>query len=198
MPTLNELRETYKAATEKHTALEDAQRVFKYDTTEGRKIELITGLGLPGHLARYIASCGCTPEMIDEAAKNLENARAALFVAIDAIPVNEMTEQEQHERVDLYSAKGEFCEVTEDLYWEMLEILPPAAMKGAAFLVGEPRRHDEHGHAVYMSFREHNGRYFATHETHAQFHAKVNRVPVDMYLGMIPDNSPEAEAATQF
>lgn len=37
-----------------------------------------------------------------------------------------------------------WTETTEDTYWEMLEILPPAAMARGGFLVGEPMDH----HAV--------------------------------------------------
>jgi hypothetical protein len=32
-------------------------------------------------------------------------------------------------------------ETTEERYWEMLEILPPATMTGLGFLVGEPMDH---------------------------------------------------------
>ena len=34
-----------------------------------------------------------------------------------------------------------WSKVTEDKYWEMLEVLPPAVMTGLGFLVGEPLTH---------------------------------------------------------
>lgn len=59
---------------------------------------------------------------------------------------------------------------TEAMFWEMLECLPPRAQTGRAFLVGEPLRHDEHGHTVHACFKQTiGGEYFARNLTVAQF-----------------------------
>lgn len=55
----------------------------------------------------------------------------------------------------------EWTETTEERYWEMLEVLPPAFMKGGGFLVGEP--YDHHattGRPRFAAFREIQGKYF--------------------------------------
>ncbi len=42
--------------------------------------------------------------------------------------------------------------ISEKLYWEMLEVLPPAFWKGELFLVGEPLRHNSAGQEIYQAF----------------------------------------------
>jgi len=58
---------------------------------------------------------------------------------------------------------------TEHMFWKMLECLPPRAQNGRAFLVGEPLRHDEHGHTVHACFRQTGNEYHAKNMTVAQF-----------------------------
>jgi hypothetical protein len=62
-----------------------------------------------------------------------------------------------------------WIETTEDMYWQMLECLPPREMNGGRFLVGEADSHNKKGEAVYASFRKHNGQFFAKYETIKQF-----------------------------
>lgn len=54
--------------------------------------------------------------------------------------------------------------VSKAKYWEMLEVLPPAAMSGDGFLVGEPVDHNKDGEARYEAFFEKNGRHFVATE----------------------------------
>ena len=59
---------------------------------------------------------------------------------------------------------------TEDMYWQMLECVPPRAQTRAAFLVGEPRRHNAAGEAVHACFKEtRGGEFFARNLTVQQF-----------------------------
>jgi hypothetical protein len=68
------------------------------------------------------------------------------------------------------AAPTEWIETTEAMYWEMLECVPPRAMAGGRFLVGEAKTHNEHGQAVHACFDERaDGRFFARHLTVAQF-----------------------------
>lgn len=64
----------------------------------------------------------------------------------------------------------EWIETTEDMYWDMLEALPPRAQAGNRFLVGEPKTHNAEGKAVHACFwKKADGRYFAKHMTVEQF-----------------------------
>jgi hypothetical protein len=64
-------------------------------------------------------------------------------------------------------------DVTEERYYEMLNVLPPAAMHAGAFLVGEP--YDHHagtGRPRFACFRRnHSGQYqeLSCHITHKKF-----------------------------
>lgn len=49
---------------------------------------------------------------------------------------------------------------TFERYWQMLEMLPPAAQTGNGFLVGEPVRHDGDGRALYTAFWQQGDAYF--------------------------------------
>ena len=60
---------------------------------------------------------------------------------------------------------GQWTAVSEEMYYSMLESVPPAAQTKGGFLCGEPLRHNAEGHAVYYSFRFSHGLYFATIET---------------------------------
>lgn len=69
--------------------------------------------------------------------------------------------------MDAYPA--EWIPTTEDLYWQMLEAVPPRAHSGGRFLVGEPQRHNEDGKAVHACFKQVGNSYFARYLTVAQF-----------------------------
>ena len=58
---------------------------------------------------------------------------------------------------------------TEGMYWEMLECVPPRATLGAAFLVGEPLRHNAEGKDVHSCFKQSGSSYFARNLTVEQF-----------------------------
>jgi hypothetical protein len=60
---------------------------------------------------------------------------------------------------------------TEEMYWEMLEALPPAGWIGGAFLVGEPHHHDADGYAVFACFRQQGKLFHARHLNKPQFRA---------------------------
>jgi hypothetical protein len=61
---------------------------------------------------------------------------------------------------------------TKDMFWQMLEAVPPRADTGSRFLVGEPQRHNEQGKAVYACFREVAGHFYARYLTMDQFFGK--------------------------
>lgn len=62
-----------------------------------------------------------------------------------------------------------WVETTEDMYWQMLECVPPREQDGARFLVGEPLRH-VNGEAVHACFWEKpDGTFWARNLTVAQF-----------------------------
>lgn len=65
---------------------------------------------------------------------------------------------------------GEWIETTEDMFWQMLECVPPRAERRGAFLVGEAKCHNSEGQAVHACF-VHRGadRYFAKYMTVAEF-----------------------------
>ena len=63
-------------------------------------------------------------------------------------------------RIKTNQAETKWQEVTEEMYWEMLEVLPPSAWKGGAFAVGEPMTHDQLG-PVHETFVKLGERYFA-------------------------------------
>jgi hypothetical protein len=50
-------------------------------------------------------------------------------------------------------------ETTEERFHEMNGVVPPAAMDGAWFLVGEPSDHDKHGYARFDCYRQQGGVY---------------------------------------
>ena len=64
---------------------------------------------------------------------------------------------------------NDWTPTTEKMFWEMLEVLPPRAHNGRAFLVGEALRHNETGHAVHACFRQSGEDYYAKNMTVQQF-----------------------------
>lgn len=57
-----------------------------------------------------------------------------------------------------------WTETTEERYEEMLNILPPAAMAGGAFLVGEPAIHDAEGRSCFDAFAHIGAKFYASSE----------------------------------
>lgn len=55
------------------------------------------------------------------------------------------------------------------MFDEMLGAVPPAAMGGGTFLVGEPNHHTHEGEAVYACFYAHAGIVEARYMTRAEF-----------------------------
>ena len=53
-----------------------------------------------------------------------------------------------------------FTKTTEEKYWEMLGVLPPAIMTGYGFLVGEPMDHNAQGRPRFSCFMEYRGEFF--------------------------------------
>ena len=46
---------------------------------------------------------------------------------------------------------------TEEHFMYFLEVVPPAFLRGSVFASGEPWRHNEQGHPVYLCFRHQQG-----------------------------------------
>jgi len=68
----------------------------------------------------------------------------------------------------------EWTETTEEKYFEMLEVLPPAYMGNGGFLVGEPYDHDAgNGQPRWTAFRQVGEKFFAANRpmTIAEFKA---------------------------
>jgi hypothetical protein len=62
-----------------------------------------------------------------------------------------------------------WVETTEEMYWEMLEVVPPVRMDNQKFLVGEAHHDNEQGEAVYACFKKSGIRFFARYLTISQF-----------------------------
>lgn len=60
---------------------------------------------------------------------------------------------------------------TREMYHEMLNVLPPAAHRGGAFLLGEAWSHDAAGDAVFGCFRQQGSDFSACYLTIRQFAA---------------------------
>lgn len=66
---------------------------------------------------------------------------------------------------------------TENMYWEMLGVLPPEKMIGTNFLVGEAMRHNTQGEAVYSCFTKWGDTYKAKNMTVAEFMREHGHIP---------------------
>ena len=66
---------------------------------------------------------------------------------------------------------------TKEMYWEMLEVLPPRKMIGNHFLVGEALRSNGQGESVYSCFTQFGDTYKAKHMTLKQFMAEFGYIP---------------------
>jgi hypothetical protein len=62
-----------------------------------------------------------------------------------------------------------WIETTEEMNWEQLCCMPPAAGGNGYFLVGEPARHNSAGESVFACFRKEGERYFAKYQTVKEF-----------------------------
>lgn len=70
----------------------------------------------------------------------------------------------------------EWTETTEKEYWEMLEVLPPAAMMLGCFLVGEPcDHHSGNGQPRFQGYLKRGEKYFSGNRpmTRAEFKSEV-------------------------
>lgn len=66
---------------------------------------------------------------------------------------------------------------TENMYWEMLEVLPPEKMIGTNFLVGEALRSNSQGEMVYSCFSKFGNTYKAKNLTIAEFMLEHGYIP---------------------
>lgn len=78
------------------------------------------------------------------------------------------------------AAPAEWIETTERMYFEMLECVPPRAMRHDSFLVGEPKTHNERGEAVHACFSRIGVTFHAKHMTVAEFQ-RGPRDPITQY-----------------
>lgn len=69
----------------------------------------------------------------------------------------------------LQETPAKWVETTEEMYWEMLEAVPPKRQNARKFLVGEAHHDNAQGEAVYACFKEHDGRFFARYATIAEY-----------------------------
>lgn len=67
--------------------------------------------------------------------------------------------------------KTQWITTTESMYFEMLECLPPVAMRSNAFLVGEPDHHNAEGKPVYACFKKSGGSFAAKYATIEDFYS---------------------------
>lgn len=77
------------------------------------------------------------------------------------------------EWADLWNAMNNspvsWIPTTENMYWNMLEAVPPRAMFAGAFLVGEPFNHNAQGEPIYAMFRYVGNEYEARYMTLREF-----------------------------
>lgn len=67
------------------------------------------------------------------------------------------------------ASPGAWIPTTEKMYWQMLEVLPPRAMRGDVFLVGEPLRDNGRGETLYSCFCRTGDNFRARNLTVKQF-----------------------------
>lgn len=63
-------------------------------------------------------------------------------------------------RLNYACKSAEWTLTTKNMFYEMLEVLPPVAMHSGAFLSSEPWTHNANGQAVYAAFRQLPGKVF--------------------------------------
>ena len=67
------------------------------------------------------------------------------------------------------AAPSTWHDTTEDMYYEMLNTVPPRASGRGAFLVGEPAYTNEAGENVYACFWSAYGKYESRYMTASEF-----------------------------
>ena len=70
---------------------------------------------------------------------------------------------------DLHKNDRQWREINQESYWEMLDCLPPLAMRGIGFLSSEPLTDLPNGEEVYISCIEDGGQFFAAYLTQNEF-----------------------------
>lgn len=71
------------------------------------------------------------------------------------------------------SSPGVWIPTTEEMYWDMLEALPPLRMGRGMFLMGEADHSDDEGCKVYACFLQKGRAYFARYMTKQEFDDEV-------------------------
>jgi hypothetical protein len=71
------------------------------------------------------------------------------------------------------AAPDAWIPTTEDMFWEMLECVPPRAQDRDRFLVGEAERDNEQGQPVYACFKQVGDKFFARYMTLEQYRHRV-------------------------
>lgn len=85
----------------------------------------------------------------------------------DATPEQLQTEMTLNDwaRWNTELIKDKTVEVSENVYYQMLECLPPRNWRGHYFEVGEPNHHNSKGQPVHRAFWMDNGKYFTGYPT---------------------------------
>ena len=68
---------------------------------------------------------------------------------------------------------AQWIPTTEQMFWDMLEVLPPRLQGSSAFLVGEADHHNNEGRAVYACFCKIGSQYRAKYMTTEQFRSEA-------------------------
>jgi hypothetical protein len=71
-----------------------------------------------------------------------------------------------------------WIETTKEMYWEMLEVVPPRKMIDQNFLVGEALRDNSEGYPIYSCFTQFGETYKAKNMTLKEFIAEFRYTPV--------------------
>ena len=75
----------------------------------------------------------------------------------------------------MVAAPAEWIDTTGEMYYAMLEAVPPQDASFGMFLVGEPTRHNAKGEAVYACFRATLNGAQARYATQAEFNQLKKR-----------------------
>lgn len=80
-------------------------------------------------------------------------------------------------KLDLNKYMPNVSEVDEDLFWDMIECLPPIWGPNGIRQVGEPMDHDENNNPTYMTFLDANDRYY-----YLGIHNNANKFEINIKL----------------
>jgi hypothetical protein len=72
-------------------------------------------------------------------------------------PITEFSELLQITEQKYRDGDRSWAPTTEEHFIYFLEVVPPTFMRGPVFACGEPWRHNERGHPVYLCFRHKQG-----------------------------------------